>query len=69
MQLLKVEGIELGAEGAQPPPWLTLAKERPFRGMSSIWNAMIEMGADPQEEYQGETAHDVASKNMCPVLF
>ena len=71
LQLLKVEGVELSASGMQPPPLLVLArleKELHFLKMSRVWDAMIELGADPDEKFGGESANAVALAMNSPVL-
>jgi hypothetical protein len=72
LELLKVEGVELQSSGVHPPPLLVLAKlekERFFYGMTRVWLKMIKGGADPHEEYNGESAHAVAHALGSPVLF
>jgi hypothetical protein len=71
LQRLEVEGVGLRASGKQPPPLLVLAgleKELQFYKMSRVWDKMIELGADPDEKFGGESANAVAHAMNSPVL-
>ena len=71
LQLLEVEGVQLSASGAQPPPLHVLAglsREMQFNKMSKVWEKMIELGADPDSKFGGESAHEVAVAMNSPVL-
>ena len=69
--LLEVEGVLLSASGTQPPPLLVLARLEPelhFNKMTQVWNKMIELGADPDEHFGGQSANAVALAMNSPVL-
>ena len=71
LQLLEVEGVHLSASGAQPPPLHVLAglsSDMQFFKMSKVWSKMIELGADPDSKFGGESAHEVAVAMNSPVL-
>ena len=71
LSLLEVEGVELSASGKQPPPLLVLAgleRELHFNKMTQVWNKIIELGADPDEKFGGESANAVAHAMNSPVL-
>ena len=36
--------------------------------MTQVWNKMIELGADPDEKFGGESANEVALAMDSPVL-
>ena len=71
LSLLEVEGVQLSASGAQPPPLHVLAglsREMQFNKMSKVWEKMIELGADPDSKFGGESANEVALAMNSPVL-
>ena len=45
-----------------------IEKELHFLKMSRVWDAMIELGADPDEKFGGESANEVALAMNSPVL-
>ena len=65
--LLSVEGIYVWAKGDQPPPLLTLVKVPEFVGLLDVWKRLIDLGADPTEEFQSETAAMVAEQTKSAV--
>ena len=69
LAMLSVEGIYIWSKGDQPPPLLTLVKVPGFVGLPDVWMGLIELGADRDEEFRGETAAMVAEQTKSAVRF
>ena len=69
LALLDTEGIYIWGCGGLPPPMLTLVQVPAFKGVARVWEKMLIMGGDPNEEYAGTTPLQTAEIVKSPVIW
>ena len=69
LHLLNVEGLYIWSAGQQPPAILTLATVTNFKGLVRVWNKLLEIGADPNGVFEGQSVEMATVMQNSPVLY